>query len=108
MNNQISEKIDKAVHLKREGKFEEANNIYIKLNQENPNTPQILKSWAVTLTCLGKYSFAEEYMLRASFIFATNVDEYNALQCMDQAKKIKKIFKFIIIIYVQFRKFITI
>jgi tetratricopeptide (TPR) repeat protein len=91
-HDQILEKISEAVSLKREGKFEDANEVYRKLDQDNPNYPVILKSWAKTLICLGKYSLAESYMLRAAIGYNKNGDDGNAWQCNDQLSTIQNRF----------------
>ena len=48
---QILKVIYQAVELKRAGKFNQANKIYIDLDKANPNTPTILKSWAKIMVC---------------------------------------------------------
>mgnify|MGYP001204548806 CR=1 FL=1 len=91
-HDQILEKISKAVSLKREGKFEDASELYRKLDKANPDYPVILKSWAKTLICLGEYSLAEGKMLRAAIIYNKKGDDGNAWQCNDQLSTIQNRF----------------
>ena len=88
-HDKILEKISEAVILKREGKFEDACEVYRKLDKANPNYPVILKSWAKTLICLGEYSLAESCMLRAAIGYDKNGDDGNAWQCNDQLSTIQ-------------------
>jgi len=85
-------KISEAVELKRNGEFDSANQIYINLDNEYPNNPIILKSWAKTLVCLGKYDYAiEKYQLAAQYYNELGNNE-ESWQCKEQILEIKNRF----------------
>lgn len=81
--------ISQAVDLKRNGEFKSANKIYTNLNNEYPENPIILKSWAKTLVCMGQYDDAiEKYQLAVKHFDAQDNDG-ESLQCNDQIMGIK-------------------
>ncbi len=65
----IQEKVNRAVHFKRDGKYERACKIYEKLETQLPNDPTILKSWAKVVALQGKYERAAEMFARAAVMF---------------------------------------
>lgn len=85
--------IQDLVQLKRQGKFEDANNGYFKLSEQEKNDshnyPYILKSWAKVLVCQGEYDKAIEFFEKAKILFKENGNMQESWQCGDQAKTIK-------------------
>jgi tetratricopeptide (TPR) repeat protein len=87
----IGDEIQIAVGLKRNGNFDEANNIYIDLNNNFPNEPMIIKSWAKIFVCLQEYDKAIDKYEIASKLYK-NIGNPEYYQCDDQANKIKSRF----------------
>ena len=92
--DQILKRISEAVGLKRQGKFEEARQIYENLDNSNPNNPIILKSWAKTLVCLRMYDLAGTYFMKAAIQFKKEFNEGSAWQCNDQFNTIQNRFEY--------------
>jgi hypothetical protein len=61
--------IDNAIRLKRNGDFQGANQIYSTINEQCPNDPDIIMSWAKIFVCLGEYDTAIEKYKIASRLF---------------------------------------
>lgn len=65
----IQNKIDNAINYKRAGEFDKSIKIYEHLNNECPNDPIILKSWAKVLIASGNYDLGLEYLIKAKKLF---------------------------------------
>lgn len=79
----LDSRIERAVNLKRQGKYKESCEIYSKLNEENPYDPVILKSWAKTLAVSGDYKTAADYFLQAADIYTSYMDSHQAQICRE-------------------------
>jgi len=92
----VLEIILKLVSLKKQGKFEEANDGYCKLalqeKNDTHNFPYILKSWAKVLVCLGEYDKAIMYFERAADLFNKNDNSCEFSQCTRHSKIVKNRF----------------
>jgi len=65
----ILDKIQEAVELKRVGNFDDANSLYLDLNNKYTNNPIIIYSWAKILVCMQEYDKAVEKFTIASKLF---------------------------------------
>ena len=75
--------MDNAIRLKRNGDFHGANKIYNTLNEEYPNDPDIIMSWAKIFVCLGEYNNAIEKYQKASKLFRAS-DRNDWMNCEAQ------------------------
>ena len=83
--------IQEAVKYKREGDFDKANAIYKSLNENSPNNPMILKSWAKIMVCSGNYNQATKLYQKSSDLYKKSGNgEY--WQCDEQINDIKNRF----------------
>ena len=90
--DKILDNISKAVSFKRIGDFVRANKIYINLHKEHPDNPIVLKSWAKTIVCLGKYDEAVQKYKMAIKYFDALGNTGESWQCNDQIKEIENRF----------------
>jgi len=88
ISKKIDDEISIAVQFKRAGDFNKANDIYIKLNNQYPNNPIVLKSWAKISVCLGNYNQAIEKYKSASKLYK-EFESGEYWQCDEQIKDIK-------------------
>lgn len=58
-----------AVNFKREGKYNEANEIYKALDQNYPNNPVVYKAWAKSMTASGNYDKGLELFIKAKKLY---------------------------------------
>ena len=91
ISKNIDNEISRAVQFKRAGDFNKANAIYIKLNNQYPNNPIVLKSWAKISVCLGNYNQAIEKYKCASKLYK-ELENGQYWQCDEQIKDIKNRF----------------
>tara|TARA_Y100001970_G_C14242491_1_gene865793 strand:- start:3123 stop:3572 length:450 start_codon:yes stop_codon:yes gene_type:complete len=70
-----------AQQIKREGNFEGANLIYIRLNNKYGKNPAILKSWGKTLICLLEYEDAINKFEEACEMYKEFKIKDECLQC---------------------------
>lgn len=88
ISKKIDDEISRAVQFKRAGDFNKANDIYKKLNNQYPNNPIVLKSWAKISVCLGNYNQAIEKYKSASKLYK-EFESGEYWQCDEQIKDIK-------------------
>ena len=73
--------MNEAVQLKRNGKFDEASDIYAELNIRFPDHPGILKSWAKISVCQFKYNQAIEKFETAIRLYEKFNNQQEIFQC---------------------------
>ena len=75
--------IETAIALKRSGDYHGANKIYSTLNEQYPNDPDILMSWAKIFICLGQYATAiDKYQIASRLFRASGRSDW--MQCEAQ------------------------
>ena len=91
-NTYITTRMNEAIQLKRNGKFDEASDIYCELNIRFSDHPGILKSWAKISVCQFKYNQAIEKFELAICLYENFNNQQEIFQCRDQISTIKNRF----------------